>query len=94
MRHHLFLRFNKFDLEKELWSRPQPIPRDWYSIRYTFYFPSRLTKSRVDYLLAQVLLLRELIGNREHNVTPPVKLTDYPFFGKFTDSVNLSFTVI
>ena len=40
---------------------------------------SDLPKSCVDYLLAQVLLLRELIGNREHNVTPPVKLTDYPF---------------
>lgn len=40
---------------------------------------SDLPKSCVDYLLAQVLLLRGLIGNREHNVTPPVKLTDYPF---------------
>ena len=50
---------------------------------------SDLPKSCVDYLLAQVLLLRGLIGNREHNVTPPVQLTDYPFFGKFTDSVNL-----
>ena len=40
---------------------------------------SDLPKSCVDYLLAQVLLLRGLIGNREHNVTPPVQLTDYPF---------------
>lgn len=40
---------------------------------------SDLPKSCVNYLLAQVLLLRGLIGNREHNVTPPVKLTDNLF---------------
>jgi hypothetical protein len=46
-----------------------------------FYLPFQTYQVWKDYPLVQVLLLRELIVNREHNVTPPVSTNrQSPFF--------------